>query len=321
MKEKNNWKSIIWSAIITGIITLLTTLGINYFSSKKTSLSYLTQTSISFQKDSLNVRIYNLELVNDGDEIVENINGQIEFDGQHITNYKLTNSPVLNITDTVLNNAYKVQISSLNPTEKVTMSFLISSPNQVDSLPIVDFRAKGLSGQLKNLGDSKEEGLSLVKLLFIAISLAVTLSSTLLTLFRRKKYRLFKNIDDDEQHSDDQNKIIAYLCGVHGLTSEISRYLDNKTEVSYWSEADYFGNISLLNRQDQDNHKRLLVLLDLLNYAQVAKESIGIIYYNIAKVYKAIGDDSKSEEYLLKAKSIIPKRIEKRISIDKLFFP
>jgi hypothetical protein len=61
------------------------------------------------------------------------------------------------------------------------------------------------------------------------------------------------------------------------------------------------------------------VLLDLLNYASIAKESVGIIYYNIAKIFKAIGDAKQSEEFLNKAKEIIPKRIAQRLIIDKLF--
>ncbi len=322
MNDKNNWKTIIISAVITGFITLLTTLAINYLSSKKSKLSYVTQTSIPFQKDSSNVRIYNLELLNEGEDIIENIKGQIKFKGQSITNYKLTNSPVLAIQDSLTIDSYQIQIASLNPAEKITMSFLIASSNQVDSLPKVDFRAKGLFANIKAAGETKEEELPLYKLLLFAISIAVALSSVLLAYIRKRfKFNQYDNNYDDEYHSDDQNKIIAYLCGIHGLTNELTRYLDQKTDVSYWSEADYFGNISLSHPQDPNNNKRLLVLLDLINYARVTKVSIGIICYNIAKIYKALGDSTKSDEYLEKAKLIIPKRINKRLSIDKLFFP
>jgi hypothetical protein len=319
MKDKTSLKTIIISALVTGIITVLATLLLNYFSSKEKKLSYLAQTSIPFQKDSLNVRIYNLDLINEGDEVIENIKGLIQFNGQIVSDYKLEASPVLSIHDSLFKNKYEVSVASLNPSEKITLSFLISSPNQVDSLPKVDFRANGLSGKTKSVSDKKEEETPLYRILLLGMGFAVTLSSFLLTLVRKRRGSNIFGSGDDDLHSDDQNKIIAYLCGVHGLTDEISRYLDKKVDVAYWSEADYFGNISLINKGNPDNEKRLLLLLDLVEYAGISNDSRGIIYYNISKIYKSLNNEVKSEEFLNKAKQIIPKRIAKRLLIDKLF--
>lgn len=318
MKENNNIKTIIISAIVTGLITVLTTLGINYFSSKQNKLTYSTQSSIPFQKDSLNVKILNIDLYNSGDEPVENISGLIQFNNQQISDYKIKSLPTLSFKEVIEKNDFKLNITSLNPTEKISISFLLSSPLTIDSIPKINFRAKGLFAEEKNESESENKSSPFNKIILIAATLSVFLSSLLLPFFRKHlKGRVNNSVDDEEQHSDDQNKIIAYLCGVHGLTSEINRYLDMKTAVSYWSEADYFGNISWLNKGHADNEKRLLVLLDMIEYARVAKESQAIIFYNIGKIYKALDNNDKAIEYIDKAKSIMPKRISLRLKIDK----
>ena len=327
MKESNNIKTIIASAVVTGIITVLTTLGINHFTSKSNKLTYATQTSIPFQKDSLNVKILNIDLFNDGDEPVEDIYGLIQFNMEQISDYKVKALPTLTYRESIEKNTFKISITSLNPSEKVSVSFLLSSSGSLDSIPKINFRAKGIFAEEKEESKSEDKPSGLYRLILIAATLSVFLSSLLLPFFRKylKKAISISDDDDDikdgEQHFAEQNKILAYLCGVHGLTSEINRYLDLKTEVSYWSEADYFGNLALLQSGHADNNKRLLVLLDLLNYAQVAEESKGIVYYNIAKIYKALNDSSKTKEFLDKAQKIIPLRVKQRLTIDKNLSP
>lgn len=318
MKENNSIKTIVISAIVTGIITVLTTLGINYFSSKQNKLTYSTQTSIPFQKDSLNVKILNIDLYNSGDELIENISGLIQFNNEQITDYKIKALPTLSYKETIDKKDFKLSVSSMNPAEKISISFLLSSPLSIDSIPKINFRARGLFAEEKAESDSEKESSPFNKILLIAATISVVISSLSLPFLRKYlKERVNDSVDDDDQHSDEQNKIIAYLCGVHGLTSEINRYLDLKTEVSYWSEADYFGNISWLNKGNVDNEKRLSVLLDMIEYASIAKESQAIVLYNIGKIYKALDNHEKSKEYIDKAKLILPKRIALRLKIDK----
>ncbi len=314
--NNNNWKVIIFSALITGVIAVLSTLIVNHFTSKKTKFTYLTQTSIPFQKDSLNVKIYNLDLINNGDAIIENIHGLIDFNNQQITDYKLKSAPVISIKDSLVKNKYNIVIQSLNPAEKITMSFLVSSPNKTDTLPKVNFRANGLSAELES--ESKNSTVPLYQPLLIGITIAVSLSSILLTRISRNfSKKIDEAVNDDGKHTGDQSKILAYLCGVNGLPLYVSKYLDVKNDIEYWSEADYFGNISFLNKNDKENINRLNVLLDLLNYGNVAKKSTGIIYYNIAKIYKVMNDEDNFKEYIKRAQEIIPQIIAKRLEIEK----
>lgn len=39
--------------------------------------------------------------------------------------------------------------------------------------------------------------------------------------------------DDESQRSDDQRQVLAYVCGIYGLTEEVDRYLLQVPKASY----------------------------------------------------------------------------------------
>ena len=187
MKERNNLKTILVSATVTGLFTFLTTLLIDHFTTKKRRLVYDTQTSMPFQKDSLNVRIHNLDLLNDGDEVIETIEGLVDFRDQTVTSYQVKGSPVLSMYDSLREHHYHLKLGSLNPGEKLTITFLVSGTARVDSLPTISFRARGISGEEKK-DAGRGNGMPLYKVLLLAIFLAIVLSSTVI-MIGRKKFR------------------------------------------------------------------------------------------------------------------------------------
>lgn len=184
MKERHSFKTILVSAVVTGLFTFLTTLLIDHYTTKQKRLVYDTQTSIPFQKDSLNVRIHNLELLNDGDEAIETIEGLVDFRDQQVAGYQVKGSPILSLQDSLTEHHYHIRLASLNPGERLTVTFLVSGTARVDSMPTISIRAKGLSGKEKReLG--RNNGMPPYKLL-LAIVLAVALSSTLVVIGRKR---------------------------------------------------------------------------------------------------------------------------------------
>ena len=182
---KDNLKTILVSATVTGLFTFLTTLLIDHYTAKQKRLLFDTQTSIPFQKDSLHVRIHNLELENDGDDAIEAIEGMVGFRGQHVSGYQVKGSPVLTMQDTLKGPDYHMRVSSLNPGEKVTFTFLVSGTAPVDSMPIIAIRAKGLSAtEKKDAG--RNSGMPLYRVLLLAILLAIALSSTVVVVARKR---------------------------------------------------------------------------------------------------------------------------------------
>jgi len=65
---------------------------------------------------------------------------------------------------------------------------------------------------------------------------------------------------------------------------------------------------------------RKQVLKDLLEYEDnIATQSEGIIYYNVALIAKARGEENEAEEHLKEARKLIPKIVEKRMQLDPIW--
>jgi|GEM_PF-2439585 len=171
---------IILTALVTGAITMVNTLLIDYCTSRKSSLSYCTQISQPFEKDSLQLRIYNMELLNDGDEMVEDIKGVIQFEQQQVVAFKLKGPPTLTIRDSLAANACNLSVASLNPLEKIAMNFLVAGTPAGSTLPLVDIRAKGISAIGKGCSAWKGRPFPLYAMLLVAVAMAAVVHAFLL---------------------------------------------------------------------------------------------------------------------------------------------
>ncbi len=143
--QKANLGPIVLSALVTGAITLVNTWLIDYCTSQKQHLSYCSHVSEPIEKDSVQLSIYHMELLNDGDDMLEDIKGVIQFNGQHIMAFKLKGSPTLNLQDSLAASSYNLKLAALNPMEKIALAFLVAGSPPGGKPPLVDFRAKGLS--------------------------------------------------------------------------------------------------------------------------------------------------------------------------------
>ncbi len=155
---KKTWGGLVLGALVTGAITIMYSLLMDYCTATRKSLSYTVQASGPVEKDSVQWRIYNMDLLNDGDATVEDIVGLIQFNNQRIAAYKFKGSPTLSIQDSISTNAYHIRIASLNRMEK-----------------LADFRAKGLSAIGRTSTGWRDRPFALHAVLLIAGSAAVTI--------------------------------------------------------------------------------------------------------------------------------------------------
>ena len=185
MNHKPDIITILVSTVISGVFTFFTALLIDHYTTKQKRLQYDTQRSIPFQKDSLSLCIYNLELLNDGDELVDDIKGHIRFPGQQIAGYRFSGSPVLTMKDSIQQDRYQLFIGSLNPAEQVDVSFLITGTDPAENTPQVAFRAKGLTAIEKKDGGKRSYSSPLHKVLPAAIIVAIVLTYLLIMPIRK----------------------------------------------------------------------------------------------------------------------------------------
>ncbi len=140
---RSHWAAVALHALLTTAVTILTTLVIDYCSSRSGHLSYGAQVSEPFDKDSLHLRTCQLELRNDGDAILEDIKGQVQFEGQQIVACKLKGTPAMGIQDSLAAHSYWLRLPFLNPMEKLAIAFLLSGGPAMPPPPLVDVRARG----------------------------------------------------------------------------------------------------------------------------------------------------------------------------------
>jgi hypothetical protein len=104
------------------------------------------------------------------------------------------------------------------------------------------------------------------------------------------------------KHADNQNTIMAYLCGVHGLIRDVENYVRNSSGCLYWVEADRFASIVENDATSGDIDKIKGVLLDLPKYANMNQASSGIVEFDLARIEFAQGHQDKAKEHLANAK-------------------
>ena len=159
----------------------------------------------------------------------------------------------------------------------------------------------------------------------IYLILGILMASQLLNRKSNNKIsKIVKDIEnieniENKKHSGEQNLIFSYLCDNHGLKAEAEEYRKANYKIQYWSEADRIGKLGIDNPKSDVIEKWKCVLFDLINYAGIAEESIGIIYYNLARIEKAQGNENNVKKHLQAARKYSNKLIEQREKIDPIF--
>jgi len=186
-QAKKKLAAVLLTALLTVAVTIMSSLLTGYFATKKGSLSYRAQVSGTFDSDTVHLHICNLELRNDGNALLEDVKGLVQFDGQRIVACRLQGPPAMGIQDSVAASSYQLSIAFMNPAEKLAMAFLLSGSPTGAEPSLVDFRAKGSSA----VGSSTHDGwlgkpFPLYALLMVLLLVAAILLRALLQWLAEK---------------------------------------------------------------------------------------------------------------------------------------
>ena len=94
-----NWKQILFSILITGIVSLIVGMLLFHYQNKDPVLTYSLQEGIPFESDSESIIIYNLIITNDGKKIIEDVTNTITFKGDIIDEKKIIAPESINILE------------------------------------------------------------------------------------------------------------------------------------------------------------------------------------------------------------------------------
>ena len=243
MPKRNSPNKIKWKPyIITVIVTLLTGLIVGLavpainegIRTPDLKLQYYVQDTLPFKTQTTEIASYQVTIKNEGAKIIEqvtiknegakiieNILCAISIPQATINQSDFLSDYPLNYTQDSANSALTVKIENLNPQESGTIYILATSNNELPKQPEIQIRALGVSGVKAALIDNQDSISVPMQITLIVMSL-IAAGSTTLSFFRRKEARsIIKTISKDNNPND----CFGYLCGIHGLMSEIDRVI------------------------------------------------------------------------------------------------
>jgi len=314
-----NWKSIIATAVITGIVTIVTGMLLFKIQDREPELLYSVEESVPFKGQKETIAIHRYIINNNGDDAVKNVVADIKIEGAQFKQHKIQADGSLPVKEIFEPTHYRVEIESLNPSEKVTISLLVGGVG--DRIrPTVSVRGDGIRGQLVK---EKKDTFIDSNLIIALISAYAGIGAFLLYSKRYRKVvlALSRTIFSGRKLpiGEDQKHVIGSLFAIKGDVNEATTYLRKEASCTYWSEADLIGAKAVASDDENIKNKYVTLLKDLLTYANMAEESIAIIHYNIARILTSKGDTEATQEHLDNARKIDNEMVKKRLEVDPLF--
>lgn len=312
-----NWTQSFITAVITIGVTVIAGMILYYLQFNSPKLIYSYNKILPFESDSSNYSIYHFVVENKGSDVAEDVVSEIHVKPAIIKDFSINSDSPLEIDKKLLDDKLVLKVPSLNPKESFKISLWAISKSEFPEESVIKLRAKGIVGE-KLEEEAQINSSSKYFKYLLMISVFVTALS-LITRGALKAKNFAEKVSDDQKHSDDQSKVIAYVLGVHGLNEEVERLLSLPQGSSYWSEIDRLTSLAINSNDEELTKKTKLILEDLLSYAQMADKTKGIAFYNLARIDKKVGEEDNVIKHLAEAKKYIPGLLDTRTKIDPLF--
>ncbi|SRR6266568_989112 len=317
--RKSEWPNRIISALLGIVVSVLGAVILGRLQAREPHLVYWSTEALPFSGQNGNVSIYQISVSNDGKQEISDVACAIRVPGAKLDQYKVTASPLLNTSSSVVDDSVNIQIPTLNPSESVQIALLATSSQTLPSHPEIAARGKGITGTEKSLTKDERAPSGLFGSTLAVATAAVTLSGVFLSILRRKRF-ITGMSEVSGPPGDDQRHVLAFICRVHGLRGLADQYIAQAHETSYWAEADRLGQVGTDNPGGEQAAAIERVLAGLLDYnPRIAKASIAIVNYNLALINRAKKDETASQKFLQLAREISPNEVDRRLKVDKRF--
>lgn len=296
-QDEINWKQTIIVILLTGLVTLASSLVLDWYKSEEPKLVYSVTSSDPFEEDNSYLSIYHIVVENQGKNQISDVITSIKSSHLQIIDSKVTADASLVYNESISDHAYKFQVDYLNPNETVELSLLTRS--QVSPIePQLSIRGKGVNGIVQTHSSQS----SIFDSIFVPLSISVIFMGLTTKIYSQR----------GEQHEN-----LVYLCGINCLNEDAKYYSKNKT--TYRIASDYLTLKALKDDNPEYKEKVLNLLSNLIQYAHIAEASKGIIYYNIARIEISRNNSEAAINALDKAKKYNKREVAKRLKVDTSF--
>jgi len=191
-KNSSNISKLVFAAIISSFFTIITSFVFYYFTTKEPFLKYEVQQISNFKKDSNQITIIKVKIINDGKKECEGVTFNPCFgDSNCIVDCVFERIPGSIVINKMIDSSSKkilYFIPYLNPHEQIFCTFLVKRIIDEEHVDI-DLRSKGINGVRS--GQSKN-GVIVLLFLVIIITLCLTIGLIAYIIFYQRK--IIKNL-------------------------------------------------------------------------------------------------------------------------------
>ena len=130
-----NWKSIIVTAVVSGVIAVTTGFILYKVQIRQPRLQYWVEDTVPFETSSESHAIYHITIRNSGRSEVNHLVAHMSFGSASIVQRRVVAPASLTTTDTVNVNNYEVRAGNLNPGEQIVVSVVTRGTGRLPGKP------------------------------------------------------------------------------------------------------------------------------------------------------------------------------------------
>lgn len=312
-----NWKSIIATALITGLVTITTGMVLFWWQSEKSELTYNSIKSIPFDEVSNSLFIQQIEIHNSGDRPIEDVVLVVSFTDAFIEKSRIIIDKAISHVKDLDKKSITLKIDNLNPNEEVNVSVMYKTTSSNSSGAAISLRGKGITGKLIGAdAKNKKEPVWIALIAAYAGIFAFFMSTKrgrVLLPFVAKSFIMGRSLGGDQKNH------IASALSMYGYPEKAKEYLNSNADRQYWVEADLLSAEALSG--DEKKKKDYIKILHLISkIPNIATTSKAIAFYNIARLNVSLESEEETiNEYLDLARNLDTTEIDDRISRDPVF--
>lgn len=316
-----NWKSILATALVTGLVTVVTGMALYYFQLREPELLFSMDQSFPFQGEKETLLIQNLNLYNKGARSVDSVVATIDFDAATIRQHRLTIDPAIEYKEALKDGEYRLEITSLNPEDSVQISLLTVSPSGGPAPAKVSVRGTGVTGKPTSI-DRQESKKSVLLTAVLAAYAGLVAAMMMSKRYREVVFEVASFIpilakSGGSSIGSSQKNKIGSLFAMRGAPDEAEHYLTRGGACQYWSESDLICARALASKDESRITLHKQVLIDLIDEESgIATRSKAIIHANIARLAAAIGDSVGAQNHIREGKALDAEAVDVRVRKD-----
>lgn len=300
--------------IITGLILYL-------IKKERLSLQYdLIESELFPLKDGKG-KYFVIKLKNLGNKAIEKGSLEISFDAGEIETFTVSEERLISDIQQAPSQV-KASLPLLNPKENLSIT-ITAKANPSISSPKIVARAVGVTAtQIK-----REETIFYYNYKEIIVAVIITATISSYTIYQWSIYRLNSiNVKIDEivksqitklQGEPERQDIIFAVLNKAGLSHVFPQLISSNGEITYKNTGFFLMHSFLFDQND--GQKYISAIEGLLEIKDIAPGSRGMLFYLLAKMEQARGNNTKALEYFAKCKNEAPLMYEHLMGQDPAY--